>query len=74
MYTNFQKKLILHVQSGMNVMCMSVTYPFAPGLPLLSSFKEKTIRSDNELADLQRLKRALKLLLIKIAARDVTQH
>lgn len=57
----------------MNVMCMSATYPFAPGLLLLSSFKEKTIRSDNELA-LQLLKRALKLLLIKIATRDATQH
>ena len=57
----------------MNVMCMSATYPFAPGLPLLSSFIEKTIRGDNELA-LQLLKRALKLLLIKIATRDVTQH
>jgi len=34
----------------MNVMCMSATYPFAPGLPLLSSFIEKTIRGDNELA------------------------
>jgi len=52
---------------------MSATYPFAPGLPLLSSFIEEIIRSDNELA-LQLLNRALKLLLIKIATRDVTQH
>ena len=48
--TYFQKNSILHVQSGMNAVCMSDTYPSAPGLSLLSSFKEKSIRSDNELA------------------------
>lgn len=51
MYTDVSKiQSILHFQCCINVMCLSVTYPFAPGLSSLSTFKEKAIRSDNELA------------------------
>ena len=46
----FLKNAILHLQSGMGVMPLSATYPCAPGVFLLSSFKEKTLCSDHELA------------------------
>lgn len=53
MYTDVSKNSINFTFSKccINVMTGFISYlPFAPGLSSLSTFKEKAIRSDNELA------------------------